>query len=579
MSEVMVTARICQLGLHASQTEDLDSVAREMLRIAVEVSGATFAGLATTDMLHQEVVLRWAASSEGGTLPEGARRYLGCGLAGRAAKRPGVLSLEDLPATKDLETWLPGMLSSLAIPLQVGEGVVGILCLESPIAGRLRADGAWLEELTRSLSMAIRNLRSVEVGRHRLNQLMVLGEVSRIITSTMDLDVLLQRTADCVREQLGYQIVGIGLVDDDTGRVIHCAASSEHPMPLPIGHKQAVGEGVTGEVVKTGRSILVGDVRHHDNYVMLSPNVRSELCAPLRDGTRTFGFLDAESDTPYAFDAEDRSLLEMVAEHMSQAISNARSLKQIGRLRKDMTSMLVHDLRSPLGVVLTSLEVLRMALVRQGMTERLRVLDAAQSASEEMLILVSGLLDLNKLEAGEFPVRPRMCQPHEIVRSVIGRLSVVAAARQVSLEAAPTDGAPAAMLDVDLITRVLENLAANGLKYTPEGGRVLIAVEPASSEVTAGSLPGCGAALLFTVSDNGPEIPSEARDRIFEMFATAEPRRSDVRHSTGLGLAFCKRAVEAHGGSIWLACDGASGNRFQFLLPHNRPEASAGTRS
>jgi signal transduction histidine kinase len=115
--------------------------------------------------------------------------------------------------------------------------------------------------------------------------------------------------------------------------------------------------------------------------------------------------------------------------------------------------------------------------------------------------------------------------------------------------------------------RVLKNLVVNGIKFTPEGGRVALDAEPAPTEPAARRLPGVDRAVLFTVRDDGPGIPGDELDRIFEKFATVESRRAGKKYSTGLGLAFCKLAVSAHGGAIWAESEVGRGSVFRVLMP------------
>jgi len=139
------------------------------------------------------------------------------------------------------------------------------------------------------------------------------------------------------------------------------------------------------------------------------------------------------------------------------------------------------------------------------------------------------------------------------------------------LAAELADGLPPADLDVDLVTRVLETLVANALKFTPPGGRVDVELRPAEVSQLALCQGSAVEGLSFVVRDTGPGIPVEERERIFEKFAVVESHRAGSRHSTGLGLAFCRAAVRAHGGGIWVDDAPGGGSAFHVVLPAGSP--------
>jgi signal transduction histidine kinase len=150
---------------------------------------------------------------------------------------------------------------------------------------------------------------------------------------------------------------------------------------------------------------------------------------------------------------------------------------------------------------------------------------------------------------------------------VVTRLQVVAESREITLESGSDEEVPAAQLDLDLVSRVLQNLVSNALKFTPRNGQVIVGAAPAAAEVLETRLPGRGDGVLFTVRDNGPGIPDDERERIFEKFGVVESRKAGIKVSTGLGLAFCKQAVRAHRGAIWVENAPEGGSLFSVLLP------------
>ncbi|MBW2457357.1 MAG: GAF domain-containing sensor histidine kinase [Deltaproteobacteria bacterium] len=429
------------------------------------------------------------------------------------------------------------------------------------------ADQALLEGLATPVALAIRTNRHYRKEQRRLAQLTLLNEIGRIITSTVELDELLPRVVDSIRERLGYALVAIGFVDDAQQEVELRAASSQMLLDLPIGHRQRLGVGVVGEALRKRASLLVPDVRDRPNYVSAHADVRSEMCTPLWVEGRIIGFLDVEATEPDAFDEADQMLVETLAEHISQAVQNARNLQRMHEQRQELAAMLVHDLRSPLTVIQAGTE-----LVTEGDGEadddRAEQGRAMLMACDRMKALIDGVLELQKLESGEMSVTPDPTDAAEVVRDVCVGLELVAKRASVELCSEPADGLSPVLADPALLTRILENLVSNALRVTPAAGRVTVALAVAPPSLVEQELPGAsGGAILFTVEDTGPGVPSEHRARIFDKFATLESRLSGNQHTTGVGLAFCREAVQVQGGVIWVEGATGPGARFCVLLP------------
>ncbi len=226
-----------------------------------------------------------------------------------------------------------------------------------------------------------------------------------------------------------------------------------------------------------------------------------------------------------------------------------RRLRDLEAMRNSLVHSVVHDLRSPLAAVMMSLELAQM---RIGKTDDglASVLDAALHSSRRMADMVSDMLDLSRLEECKFPLAPERFDLNEVIAAAT-RLVPNGEDRVVhdgSGVAAPAYG------DRKLVLRVIANLVDNAVKFTPSGGRV---------SVTAA----CNAqGARVAVSDTGPGIPPDARSIIFERFGQVGGVRQ-VRRSSGLGLSFCKLAVQAHGGAIGVESDGTTGSEFWFSLP------------
>ncbi|MFH2007867.1 MAG: GAF domain-containing protein [bacterium] len=566
--------KIYEISVLASQSTDLQEVLRAIAERILTETGAYYVGIGLVDEKRHEIVHVQGALRTGEAVPEGHRQAIGKGVAGQVVATGRPFSLPNIDLFTDYVPLIPGMKSELAVPLKLGGRVIGVLNLESEELGKFGAtEQAMLQALAAPVAQAIQNADQFHRERRRRKQLSLINRVSRILNTGMELDELLNRCCRAIREQLGYGLVAMGLIDDTAENVVLRAVSSRTPILLRLGHSQPIGEGVTGEVISTGVSLVVSDVRERANYVAASEALLTEICCPLRAGGQIFGFIDAENEEPGSLDEEDLLALETIAEHISQAILNRRNLEQIAALRQDLASMVVHDLRSPVTVIQSTLQLLAAQAGARGEGGALAHRDPgtyirhAQRACDEMLVLIDSLLELQKLESGELKLTTSLCAPADVPRSVVNRLTVIADSREITLKISSQDNLPPARLDLDLVVRVLQNLVANALKFTPPKGTVTVEAREADQATLDWRLPGISQGVLFTVTDTGPGIPEEEHQRIFEKFGVVESRRAGIEAGTGLGLAFCKQAVMAHNGAIWVENADDTGSIFSVLLP------------
>ncbi|GAB4433547.1 MAG: hypothetical protein OHK0015_22450 [Chloroflexi bacterium OHK40] len=255
-----------------------------------------------------------------------------------------------------------------------------------------------------------------------------------------------------------------------------------------------------------------------------------------------------------------------------QDISKERELAQ---LREDYTGMLVHDLRAPLTAIMNGIMMVKRGLGGPISEQQQELLGIAHQGSQTMLEMVNTLLDISKMEEGRLTLDTEPLSPYALVDQTLDRLRVSAQDQRVKLVQELAVGLPLIEADREKLVRVLQNLLDNAIKFSPQGGVVTLgaaAVRRApSGKVDQLRVPlrlpelRPGDWLLFWVRDQGPGIPQQFHERIFEKFGQVRSGRK-VR-GTGLGLTFCKLAVEAHGGTIWLQSAEGAGSTFALALP------------
>ena len=227
-------------------------------------------------------------------------------------------------------------------------------------------------------------------------------------------------------------------------------------------------------------------------------------------------------------------------------------LRALEKLRDNLVHMVIHDMRSPLGVLMGRLDLLRRRLGSAISPDVATQLRGAAEAAAGLNHMVDDLLDVSRLEEGKLPLDRTTCDLAQIAQGVATDLLALDSQRRIEVEAPGSVPVPC---DASIVRRILENLVSNGVKHTPAGSRLTIAIASGRDRVRV------------SVQDEGPGVPPEARVRIFEKFGTLEARKDRTYHSAGLGLAFCKLAVEAHGGSIGVEGPAEGGSRFWFELP------------
>jgi signal transduction histidine kinase len=254
---------------------------------------------------------------------------------------------------------------------------------------------------------------------------------------------------------------------------------------------------------------------------------------------------------PFQFaevDARVQTHLELRRQKRALQESYER-LKELERLRDSLTHMIVHDMRSPLSAIVASLELLQTVMPAQP-SDLASMLRAARSSAAMLTEMVAQLLDISRLEAGQMPLHKTQCDLTKTAQGVIDSLAASTAGRHLRLSA--PEPVPA-LCDADIVRRIISNFLGNALKFTPREGEISTSV---TREKTA---------VRVAVKDNGAGIPPQYHQKIFEKFGQVDGKEKKL--GIGLGLTFCKLAVEAHGGRIGLESQVSQGSTFWFTLP------------
>ncbi|MBC8394868.1 MAG: response regulator, partial [Deltaproteobacteria bacterium] len=219
-----------------------------------------------------------------------------------------------------------------------------------------------------------------------------------------------------------------------------------------------------------------------------------------------------------------------------QVQDDLKRLKELETLRDNLTNMIVHDMRSPLMGINGFAQLLKMQVKDRLSEEENSFLENIHTSALRLNEMVSSLLDVSRLEVGEMPLKYEICDLVSLVENALKSLGSLAITHNVQFEK-PKESI-ALFCDKELIQRVIGNLVGNAIKFTPKDGYISVKTEKLAEGVK------------ICVIDTGPGIPPEYHQKIFEKFGQVEAHKQSKKFSTGLGLAFCKLAVEAHKGKI-----------------------------
>ena len=289
---------------------------------------------------------------------------------------------------------------------------------------------------------------------------------------------------------------------------------------------------------------LVGS--RHDTDALTSTFVAIPVCVLV--GEVLAGTMARVRKAHAATQETEAALRDALAERM-----------RLDRLKSQFVAVVSHELRTPLTSIYASLEMLVDDLTDQPAPVR-RLLDISLGSTQRLARLIDDLLDLQRIEAGRARLNRRACDGGNLARLAVELMAPAAGVAGLALRAETEPGE--LLADPDRIVQTLTNLIGNAVKFTPSGGSIRV------------STVRDGGDLRFAVVDDGPGVPGDRLEAIFEPFVQVDGSDSRAKDGTGLGLAICRDLVTMHGGRIWAASVPGQGAEFYFTVP--LAEAQAG---
>jgi PAS domain S-box-containing protein len=316
------------LNIHGQSLNMADNI-KKVLTLTLNAMERTF-GFEFADIFLREgnglrlVAHRGASKVLMLNLPLSGRR----GVVVKAARSGEPVFVEDIRKERAyVDAGVEGMLSELAVPIKMGNKVLGVLNVESErLAAFDEKDRELLETLASHTAIAISNLKRQE----KLSALNIYG---RSLNRTQNMEKICKLTLKAMKKTLGYEYASILMVQ---GKMLQLVSQRGYPKQLSLDMPLDGEKGITVKAARTGKPILVSDIKKEEAYILGKPNMLSELAVPMKARNEVLGVLNVESERLAAFDEDDKKLLEILASHAAIAISNLRRQEQAKRLARKL---------------------------------------------------------------------------------------------------------------------------------------------------------------------------------------------------------------------------------------------------
>jgi signal transduction histidine kinase len=404
------------------------------------------------------------------------------------------------------------------------------------------------------------------------SRIAAIQEIATSVNRTLRLEDILRVVGQQIKWVLDFDLCTIYACNED-GTTQHNVLASTYRNPEVMQ-----GIALIPQAIATEQSQLEADAWTRNP----SAPFRSIMVIPMINEGEALGTINFMRRIPNGYTQDDIRIAYLMVLQVTSAIRNARRFAEVQRLNSqleitldnlrklqafqdDLSGMIVHDLRTPLTLITLSLDMLSMRSRKDQLSERYTdQIEQAREATKRMMSMMEDLLKIAKMEANELTPTKNAGDFAQLldVRSVGYQLQAEQEGKRIAVS---YSALPLVKMDADLIGRVLDNLVSNAFKYTREGGEVRVNASVEDGMVRA------------YVCDEGPGIPLEYQERIFEKFGQVKDEQGrSLRPGTGLGLTFCRLAVQAHGGKIWVESEMGKGSRFFFTLPLESEEVVGG---
>ena len=421
----------------------------------------------------------------------------------------------------------------------------------------------------------------------RLRELVVLHEASHALSRSLDIGTLLQEVLLLIKREFGFEHLAVRLLNEDGILIIrsHVGLIDDYVAASAMAPSR---ETYFGMCFLDAQPVVVGDTREIDKPLHFSKLVKDVpvsafIHAPMTYEGRVIGVLTAYATRgPMHFTDEFVELFAALANQLAMAAVNAQlyaevqayshameekvtrrtaelekanaRLRELDRIKSDFLSTVSHELRTPLTSIRSFSEILLRYDVDDA-EKRQKFVSIIHNEAERLTRMINDLLDLSKIEAGRLELHLEPLELEPVFSRALGATHPLFAEKSIKASGEVAAGLPPVYADADWLHQVLANLLSNAVKFSPEGGSIRI-----SGRQNEGF-------ALISVADEGPGIPPDLLEQVFERFQQARDPQKSHPLGTGLGLTISREIVERMGGKIWVESTPDAGAVFSFTVP------------
>jgi len=404
---------------------------------------------------------------------------------------------------------------------------------------------------------------------HKFNEAQMISRVTEKINSGIVLEEGLNYTYESFRPMIPYDRIGVAFIEEN-GKMVRArwARSESTHNRIQKGYSAFLEGSSLQKIIETGKPRILNDLEqylrdHPDSdstHRIVEEGMLSSLTCPLIALGKPIGFMFFSSMEKETYKDVHADLFLQIAGQLSVIAEKSRLYQRVlelNDLKNKFLGIAAHDLRSPLSVLVAGLDLINDGILGDVNDKQKNYLVQMRSWCGRMVNLINDLLDVSAIESGKIELKKEAVEIKGYVDGICQFNGQLAQKKSIELVFDGPDQEITVLFDPERIRQVLNNLISNAIKYSEPKTKVTVTVKAVLGDNE----------VWISIEDHGHGIPEGDLKNLFEFFGKADVKPTGGESSTGLGLAICKKMVEAHGGRIWFESREARGSVFTFSLP------------